>query len=124
MKTSSTISIKSEFLATESISLPRPLPLEAPVIIPGMSNIWILAPLYSIIPGMISRVVNSYAPIFDSALVIWFSMVDFPTEGKPTSTAVESPLFLIWNPLPLNPDELRWSDSSLSLDNLALSFPI
>ena len=85
--------MKSAFLATDNISLPRPLPLEAPVIIPGMSSICILAPLYSITPGTMSKVVNSYAPILESALVSWFKIVDFPTDGKPKSTTVESPLF-------------------------------
>jgi len=106
LNTSRTTTIKSELRDTESISFPLPLPLEAPVIIPGRSKICILAPLYSMIPGMISKVVNSYSPIFDSALVSWFKMVDLPTEGNPTSTTVESPLFLIWKPLPLTPELL------------------
>lgn len=38
---------------------PRPLPWDAPSIIPGKSRSWILAPLYSITPGIQVRVVNS-----------------------------------------------------------------
>ena len=56
---SKTTMIKSAVLATERISLPLPFPLAAPVMIPGISKICIWALLYSIIPGIISKVVNS-----------------------------------------------------------------
>ena len=50
---------------------------------PGTSRIWILAPLYSRTPGMHVNVVNSYAAVLDSAFVIAFNSVDFPTEENP-----------------------------------------
>ena len=58
LNVSSTTRIKSAVLATDRISLPLPLPLLAPVMIPGMSKIWIFAFLCSITPGTISKVVN------------------------------------------------------------------
>ena len=42
---SKTINTKSEFLATAITCLPLPFPSEAPSIIPGKSNNWILASL-------------------------------------------------------------------------------
>lgn len=75
------------------------VPFAASCTIPGRSRSWILAPSYSRTPGMAYscqrlssfpgfplrtvNVVNSYAPIADSVLVVFDSNVDLPTDGNP-----------------------------------------
>src|SRR3954453_10953701 len=70
---------------------PRPLPSEAPSMIPGKSRIWISAPPYSRTPGIAVRVVKEYAATSDFVLVTFERKVDFPTEGKPTRAIRASP---------------------------------
>lgn len=79
---------------------PRPFPWAAPSIIPGRSRSWMLAPLYSIFPGMHVKVVNSYAQASEWVLVSLFSSVDLPTEGNPISATRASPDFMTSNPSP------------------------
>lgn len=61
-----------------------PLPCAAPSIIPGKSSSCMLAPSYSITPGIHVSVVNSYEAAILSVLVSDDNNVDLPTEGKPT----------------------------------------
>lgn len=61
-----------------------PLPWAAPSIIPGKSKSWMLAPSYSITPGIQVNVVNSYAAVSLCVFVNVDKSVDFPTDGKPT----------------------------------------
>uniref|UniRef100_A0A6B0UF33 Putative secreted protein n=1 Tax=Ixodes ricinus TaxID=34613 RepID=A0A6B0UF33_IXORI len=56
---SSIMTTKSAVLATAMTCRPLPLPWEAPSMIPGRSSNCMLAPLYSMTPGMQVRVVNS-----------------------------------------------------------------
>lgn len=79
---------------------PRPLPSDAPSMIPGRSRIWISAPPYSSTPGMAVSVVNEYAATSDLVLVILERNVDLPTEGKPTSAIRASPDLETSNPAP------------------------
>lgn len=91
--------------------LPRPLPSEAPSIIPGRSRTWISAPPYSSTPGMAVRVVKEYAATSLFVFVILERKVDLPTEGKPTSAIRASPLLLTSNPVP-PPDPAPGAGSS------------
>ena len=91
--------------------LPRPLPSEAPSMIPGKSRIWISAPPYSSTPGMAVSVVNEYAAISDLVLVILDRKVDFPTDGKPTRAMRASPDFDTSKPCWLGPLEVVGSRS-------------
>lgn len=86
--------------ATAMTCLPRPLPWEAPSIIPGKSSNWICAPLYSILPGIHVKVVNSYEAAIDSVLVNLDRRVDLPTEGNPMSATRASPDFITSKPSP------------------------
>ena len=83
---------------TPRISFPLPFPSAAPLIKPGKSKIWILAPLCSIRPGIQVRVVNAKLPASDLASVTFVISVDLPTEGKPTSATEASPDFLTSKP--------------------------
>lgn len=97
---SKTIRIKSLVFAAEMTCRPRPLPSEAPSMIPGKSRIWISAPPYSSTPGMAVSVVKEYAAASLLVLVILDRKVDFPTDGKPTSATRASPLLLTSKPAP------------------------
>jgi hypothetical protein len=68
--------------------------------IPGKSSSWILAPLYSIFPGMQVKVVNSYAPASECVFVSLFKSVDLPTDGNPINATRASPDFITSNPSP------------------------
>ena len=92
--------MKSAPRTTPITSLPRPLPIAAPAIRPGISRIWIFAPLCSSAPGTTVSVVNAYAPTSEFVPVSLFRSVDFPVDGKPTRTTVASPDFLTVNPSP------------------------
>ncbi|OPY36298.1 MAG: hypothetical protein A4E40_01515 [Methanoregulaceae archaeon PtaU1.Bin059] len=94
LKTSTRITIMSAPLTTPITSLPRPFPIAAPAMRPGISRIWILAPLCSRAPGTTVRVVNAYAATSLFVPVRVFRSVLFPVEGKPTRTTVASPDFL------------------------------
>lgn len=59
LKTSTMMRIRSADLVVERIRFPSPRPLLAPLMIPGMSRIWILAPLWLSIPGITVSVVKS-----------------------------------------------------------------
>ena len=82
---------------------PRPLPSEAPSMIPGRSSIWISAPPYSSTPGIAVSVVKEYAATSDLVLVIFDRNVDFPTDGKPTSAIRASPDLDTSKPVPAPP---------------------
>ena len=97
---SRTIKTKSLVFAAEMTCRPRPLPSEAPSMIPGKSRIWISAPPYSRTPGIAVSVVKEYAAVSLLVLVILDRKVDFPTDGKPTSATRASPLLLTSNPAP------------------------
>ena len=123
------MSTRSAFLATESTFLPKPLPLDAPSTIPGRSIIWILEPLYCIIPGTAVSVVNWYDAVREFAFVSALSNVDFPTLGNPTRTTEASPDFRTLNPSFSFPVEtffqcLFSSNSRLSFAIFALRIPI
>lgn len=100
---SKTMRIRSLVLAAEITCRPRPLPSEAPSIIPGRSSSWISAPPYSNTPGMAVRVVNAYEATSDFVLVTLDRNVDFPTDGKPTRDILASPLLLTSKPEPPPP---------------------
>ncbi len=51
--------MRSADLVVERTRFPSPRPLLAPLMIPGMSRIWILALLWWSIPGITVRVVKS-----------------------------------------------------------------
>lgn len=90
-------------LAAEMTWRPRPLPSEAPSMIPGRSRSWISAPPYSSTPGMAVRVVNEYDAASDFVLVTFDKNVDLPTDGKPTRAILASPLLLTSKPDPPPP---------------------
>lgn len=96
--------VKKHTLAAEMTCLPRPLPSEAPSMIPGRSRIWISAPPYSSTPGIAVRVVNEYAAASLLVLVILLRKVDLPTDGNPTSATRASPLLLTSKPAPPPPE--------------------
>ena len=99
--------------------------MAAPAIRPGISRIWILAPLYSIAPGTTVRVVNAYAPTSLAVPVIRFRSVLFPVEGNPTSTTVASPDFLTEYPSPPPADFIALlTASSRNFAIFALTRPI
>ena len=100
---SSTIRMRSLVLAAEMTWRPRPLPSEAPSMIPGRSRSWISAPPYSRTPGMAVRVVKEYEATSDLVLVTLERKVDFPTDGKPTNAIRASPLLLTSKPEPPPP---------------------
>lgn len=97
---SRTMRMRSDVLAALITCRPRPLPSEAPSMIPGRSRIWISAPPYSRTPGMAVRVVNEYAATSDLVFVILDKNVDLPTEGKPTRAILASPDFETSKPAP------------------------
>ena len=116
----------SEPLMTFRISLPLPLPSEAPLISPGRSRICILAPLWSMMPGMQVRVVKAKLPASDSTSVSWEMRLDLPTLGKPTNATEASPDFLISKPwFPPLALEWAWAFSCfcLSAAIFAFNFP-
>lgn len=100
---SRTIRMRSLVLAAEMTCRPRPLPSEAPSMIPGRSSSWISAPPYSRTPGMAVRVVKEYEATSDFVFVTLERKVDFPTDGKPTSAIRASPLLLTSKPEPPPP---------------------
>lgn len=100
---SSTMRMRSLVLAAEMTCRPRPLPSEAPSMIPGRSSSWISAPPYSRTPGMAVRVVKEYEATSDFVFVTLERKVDFPTDGKPTSAIRASPLLLTSKPEPPPP---------------------
>ena len=105
---------------TLRISRPLPFPSAAPLISPGRSRIWILAPLCSITPGIHVRVVKAYPAASDLASVTLLISVDFPTDGNPTKATVASPLFLTSKPLP-PPLAFAWASAfSRAIFNLAI----
>ncbi len=57
-QTSTRRTIMSAERTTEITSLPLPLPIAAPAIIPGMSSTWIFAPRCSSAPGITVTVVK------------------------------------------------------------------
>jgi hypothetical protein len=100
--------------------LPRPLPSEAPSMIPGKSRICISAPPYSNTPGMAVSVVKAYAATSALVFVIFDKNVDLPTEGKPTSAMRASPDLETSNPEPApppapGPGSRSWALSRASL---------
>src|SRR5690606_5996995 len=97
---SRTIRIRSLVFAAEMTCLPRPLPSDAPSMIPGRSRSWISAPPYSMTPGMAVNVGREYTATSDLGLVTFDKNVDLPTEGKPTRDIRASPLLLTSNPAP------------------------
>ena len=103
---------KKRTLAAEMTCLPRPLPSEAPSMMPGKSKICISAPPYSSTPGMAVNVVKEYAATSDLVLVILDRKVDLPTDGKPTRAIRASPDFETSNPdPPLDPGPAAGSSS-------------
>mmetsp|Transcript_15405 Transcript_15405/g.51918 ORF Transcript_15405/g.51918 Transcript_15405/m.51918 type:complete len:247 (-) Transcript_15405:25-765(-) len=119
------IMMRSQVRAAEMTWRPRPLPDDAPSMIPGKSRIWMRAPRYFIVPGMAVSVVNSYAAASDCVPVSVVSKVDLPTDGNPTRPTRVSPTFFTSKPSPPPPDVFRpcSSSSRRSLASLALTRP-
>jgi len=72
------------------------------------------APRYCSMPGLTSRVVNSYEPTSLSALVRALMRVDFPTLGKPDERDPWSPCFSTAYPWPPPAEDWFSSFSSFS----------
>lgn len=121
---SRTIRIRSLVLAAEITCRPRPLPSEAPSMIPGRSRSWISAPPYSRTPGMAVRVVKEYDAASDFVLVTFDRNVDLPTEGKPTRAMRASPLLLTSKPAPGPPPPPGPGSRSCALKRANLLFPL
>jgi len=110
--------MRSDVFAALMTCLPRPLPSDAPSIIPGRSRIWISAPPYSSTPGIAVRVVKAYAATAALVLVTFERNVDFPTDGNPTSAILASPDLDTSKPAPPPPPAPGPGSSSCAL-NLA-----
>jgi hypothetical protein len=87
---------------------------------PGVSSSWMLAPLYSMTPGMHVSVVNSYAAMAEAVLVSFVSSVDLPTDGNLWGGA----LSVRWRREGRSPDERDARVAGLEdVEALALAAP-